>query len=946
MFFRLRRYFDVRAGEGRRVLFSFLHVAIVAASFLLARPIRNGLFLQQYGAFALVYVYAAVPLVLSLFVPVYARVTARFGLATVTVATLIFFSSHVVLFWYAFRFHTDAIAVKGSLAWYLPAAFYVWVNCFAVIAPVQAWTFANQRFDTRQARRLFGLIAVGASVGSIGAGVLARELVGPLGGAVNMMLVLAGLIFAAAVIVSIALMLIPGAVPARPGRPPRHFVISSLKRIAGTRYLRLMAALVFLAAVTTQWTGFQLSVVADQRLSGDADELTKFFATFNFLLGAVSFVLQLALVGPALRQFGLAVTILVLPLALGGGSLLVLLLPAFWSVITTNAMDQGLRFSLDKATYELLYLPLTAAQRAQVKNAIDIVISRIADSAGAVLLGVATDGFLMIKGFGLGLRGTAAVNLGFIGVWIVVAARLRGEYVRTIQSSIHRHRIDSEQLAGGSLDRSAAGTLAEKLASTDPEDVSYALDLLEGQGLIGLERQLRGLLMHEDANIRRRALAILSAARDTSISRTAMDMLRDPDLSVRTEALLYVTREMRVDPIRQLEELGEFEDFSIRAGMAAFLASPGPSQNLDAARLLLAAMAHSDGADGMRDRLQAARVLSLVPGLFTDLLVHLISDPDPSVARQAIDATSVVMRDEVVSALLGALGRPELSSDAADRLARYGNALVPRLAQCLDDPHMALETKRELPQVLVRIGTPVALEVLIEGLLQSDVTLRHRMIASLNKLHDAHPEVRIDDQLVEVVLAAEIAGHYRSYQVLGPLREQFKDDEQALAGIRQSMDQELERMFRLMALLVPGPGLHDAYVGVRSTNATVRDNALEFLDNVLKPGLRRLLIPLLDSHVTVDERIQIANQLVGAPLETAEQAITTLLASEDSYLRSCGAYAIGALRLHNLEGDLQKLADVPDPALRESVQIALNRLAGEPETAPSPVPGGMETGVG
>jgi ATP:ADP antiporter, AAA family len=563
-----------------------------------------------------------------------------------------------------------------------------------------------------------------------------------------------------------------------------------------------------------------------------------------------------------------------------------------------------------------------------------------------VLLGIATDGFLMIGGFGLGLRGTAAVNLGFIGVWALVAARLRGEYVRTIQSSIHRHRIDSEQVADTSLDRSAAGILAEKLASPDRKDVTYALDLLEGQGLVGLERQLRGLLAHEDADIRRRALAMLSAERDTSISRAAMDLLRDPDLGVRTEALLYVTREMRVDPIRQLEELGEFEDFSIRAGMAAFLASPGPSQNLDAARLVLSGMAHSDGEDGLRDRFQAARVLSLVPGLFTDLLVHLIADPEPSVARHAIAATSVVMRDEVVSALLAALGRPELTPEAADRLSRYGNALVPRLAQCLADPGAPLETKRELPQVLVRIGTPVALEVLIEGLLQSDVTLRHRVIASLNKLHDVHPEVRIDEQLVEVVLAAEIAGHYRSYQVLGPLREQFKDDEQALDGIRQSMDQELERMFRLMALLVPGPGLHDAYVGVRSTNPTVRDNALEFLDNVLKPGLRRLLLPVLDSQVSIDERIRLANQLVGAPLETPEQAITTLLASEDSWLRSCGAYAVGALRLYNLEGDLQKLADVADPALRESVQVALNRLAGEPETAQPTVPGGMETGVG
>ena len=945
MVLRVRRYFDVRSGEGRRVLFSFLYVAVVAASFLLARPIRNALFLEQYGAYALVYVYAAVPLVLSLFVPIYARVAARFGNRTVGVATLIFFSGNVVLFWYAFRYHAEAIAVRGSVAWYLPGAFYVWVNCFGVIAPVQAWSFANLLFDTRQARRLFGLIAVGGSLGSIGAGLLARVLVRPIGGAVNMLLVLAGLILSAAAIVSVAHIQLRVGSTGKRTRAPRNPLGDSLRRIAATPYLRLIAALVFLAAITTQWITFQLSLAVSQRLA-DADALVRFFGTFNFVLGAVSFVLQLALVGPALRRLGLGITILVLPVALATGSFTILLMPALWTVLLTSSLDQGLRFSLDKATYELLYLPLAPAQRAPIKAAIDIVVSRVADAVAAVLLGVATEGFAIVHGLHLGLRGTAALNLGFLGAWILVATGLRREYVRTIQSSIHRHRIASEHAPDVPLDRSAASMVASKLVSEDAADVRYALDWLDAQGMLGLDRQVRQLLSHREADIRRRALAMLSAARDTSIGRKATEMLHDPDLAVRTEALLYVTREMRVDPVRQLKELDEVEDFSIRAGMAAFLASPGPSQNLDAARLLLEAMAYSNGEDDARDRLQAARVLALVPGLFSDLVVVLMNDSDEAVARQAIQATSVVMRDEIVAALLSALARPELTADAAERLARYGNALVPRLADCLVDERTPVATRREVPQVLVRIGTPVALEVLIQGLLQSDVTLRQRVIASLNKLHDVHPEVHIDAQLVELVLAAEIAGHYRSYQVLGPLREHLKDDDPGLEGLRRSMDQELERIFRLMGLLVPGPGLHDAYVGVRSSNPTVRENALEYLDNVLKPELRRLLLPVIDSQVTIEERIGLANQLVGAPLETAEQAITTLLASEDAWLRSCGAYAVGALRLHNLEMDLHKLADAPDVAIRETVQVALHRLSGEPDTTHAPIATGMESGVG
>ena len=86
----------------------------------------------------------------------------------------------------------------------LPGVFYVWVNCFGVIAPVQAWSFANSLFDTRQAKRLFGLIGAGASLARSAAALLARYLVVPVGGTVNMLLVLAALILLAAVIVTVA----------------------------------------------------------------------------------------------------------------------------------------------------------------------------------------------------------------------------------------------------------------------------------------------------------------------------------------------------------------------------------------------------------------------------------------------------------------------------------------------------------------------------------------------------------------------------------------------------------------------------------------------------------------------------------------------------------------------------------------------------------------------
>jgi AAA family ATP:ADP antiporter len=932
---RLRRFFDIRPGEGLPVLATFLYIAVVVAAFLLAKPIRNGLFLGQYGPYALVYAYAVVPIVLALFVPAYTRVVARFGGRTVTVGTLVFFSLNVLLFWYAFRYHRF---------WLLPGVFYVWVNCFGIIAPVQAWMFANSLFDTRQAKRLFPIVGSGASFGAIAGGVLARFLVEPVGGTVNMLLVLAVLIFAASGIYLVAMLRIRHPAHLKAGRPPRRPLLAALTQMRGSAYLRLITALVFLITIATQWTDFQLRLIADREYGGDEDALTQFFGTFNFTFAAVSFAVQLFVTASALRRFGVAVTILVLPLSLGLGSGLILLAPVFWTVLLTNACDQSLRFSVDKPTYELLYLPIGPTQRVQLKNAIDIVVTGFANAVGAVLLGVATGGFLMLPGLGLDLRGTAAINLLCIGAWAVVASRLRAEYVRTIQESIHRHRIDTQRTTTAVLERSAAEALATKLALGDPTEVRFALSVLETQRTPKPVPQLRALLTHRDAEIRRRALAILAAAGDMESAGEAAALLRDPDIGVRTEALLYLTQREGGDPLDKIQELGEVEAFSIRAAMAAFLV--GPARNLDAARAVLEAMKRTPGPHGARDRLEAARLIALAPDAFVDLLSDLIRDEDVEVARQAIRSSRVVSTASVVPPLVDSLGRAELVDEATDALATFGNAILPDVEARLRNPATAAEVKRELPSVLLRVGTPEAEQLLIQNLLAADVTLRHRVITSLNKLRDVRPDLRIDPHLVEVLLAAEIAGHYRSYQVLGPLRAQLKDDDPALEALRHSMEQELERVFRLMALLLPQAGLHDAYVGLRSANPAIRANALEFLDNVLKPELRHVLVPVLDSHVTIDERIGIANRLVGAPLETAQQAVETLLASEDVWLRSCAVYAVGALQLHGLEPELRRFEKASDPVLRQSVSTARRRLAGEPAPEHQPAPADMNVGVG
>src|SRR5437588_10295018 len=106
-------------------------------------------------------------------------------------------------------------------------------------------------------------------------------------------------------------------------------------------------------------------------------------------------------------------------------------------------------------------------------------------------------------------------------------------------------------------------------------------------------------------------------------------------------------------------------------------------------------------------------------------------------------------------------------------------------------------------------------------------------------------------------MIAETMGHYRSYQILA------SSNGEADEATKRSMCDELERIFRLMKLLFPSLDLQNAYLGIQSSDPVTHANALEFLDNTLTAQLRARLVPLIDSEVSFEERVQLADRFLG-----------------------------------------------------------------------------------
>jgi AAA family ATP:ADP antiporter len=912
----LERALGLTGKELRRALPIFTYLFLTMASSVASKAARDALFLDRFRAIDLPYVDIAIAALVGFAASAYIWFGHRTNLRNLQVGSLLFFAMNAVVFWWW------AVASSHESG-VLFIAIYLWVGVFSVLAPTQVWTLANRVMTTREAKRSFGFIGSGAILGWIVGGFATRAGVSAYG-TENMLAFTAVALLACAGLVVLIWrerpLYVGNDTPASGSERDTFPLIGTFRLVAGSPYLKAIAALILISALTTTVAGWQFKAIAKSAVP-NTDDLAMFFGTFNMIAGLMSLLLQLLLTGRVLRTMGVGPALFIVPTAMLMGSAGVFLLGTLVAAAALKASDQVLRYSIDKATVELLYLPVSSAHTFRVKSFIDTVVYRLGDASGGLLV------LLFAAVLGWPPARVSLVAIVLIGGWMVAAFVARRQYVENLRASIHQHRVDHERQLMPVLDRDTTQLISSRLKGNSRE-IAYALSLFEMSRDRKIHPAVRGLLHHEQPEIRQQAVRLLARAGDATVKPEVEKLVRDPNLAVRTEALLYLTAFDNSDPLARIEQLGDFEDFSIRAALVAFLARPGRAQNLEAARLLLAKMSEEPGEEGRRTRLEAARLLAILPDSFDRELRVLLDDDDVEVARAAIAAAGALKKRTVIGTLLERLPDPALNEAAVAALARFGDRIVGTLRDYLTDAEMNVEIRREIPKVLQEIATPAAQAVLIESVLDRDVVLRYHTIAALNKLSQAHPERSSGGKLIESVLAAEIMGHYRSYQVLGTLGTALDDPANPIEhGLRESMEKESERIFRLLKILYPQYDMHSAYVGLQSADPVVHDNAVEFMDSVLPPEVRSLIIPLFDRNVPVSARIVTANKILGSSLGDREEAIEVMALSEDPWLRACAAYAMGEMRLTRFAGKLDEWAhDSADPLLRATAEDAREKL--------------------
>lgn len=129
-------------------------------------------------------------------------------------------------------------------------------------------------------------------------------------------------------------------------------------------------------------------------------------------LSMAGLVVQVGLTSRLHRTYGLAASLLLLPIVLGASTVVILATGAVWAAALARVLDTSLRYTVDRTTREVLFLPLPVDLTQRAKPFVDVTVDRIAKGIGAVLL------LVLIKPWGLGL---AWHQLGYANLIIVAA---------------------------------------------------------------------------------------------------------------------------------------------------------------------------------------------------------------------------------------------------------------------------------------------------------------------------------------------------------------------------------------------------------------------------------------------------------------------------------------------------------------------------------------------
>jgi AAA family ATP:ADP antiporter len=401
----------VKEKEVKAVIFSFLFVVVLMSAYYILRPVRDAMASDWTDA-EVSWLWTLNFFISTAIVALYGVMVSKFRFRLLVPTMYGIFAISFIIFYVFGSVFEDRTVIDKS--------FYVWVSVFSLFHISVFWTFMSELFSKEQSGRLFGIIAVGASVGGlIGPSITAFFSVSL--GTDNLMLIASMMLFIPIPIIFYLQSLkakelnnealdIPISNQSIGGNP-----LAGFKIFFSNPYLLSIGLFIFLYTGISSFVYFEL-----KNLLSDFSrpERSVIWAQMDLAVNILAISTGLFATSRIVTKFGMPVTIAMVPIMICIGLLVLAISPLLGVVVVLQVIRRAGNYAVTRPAREMLFTLVNQETRFKAKPVIDIVAYRGGDMLTAWLFTGLT------QGLGLGLAAVAAVGAGIASLWALVGIYL------------------------------------------------------------------------------------------------------------------------------------------------------------------------------------------------------------------------------------------------------------------------------------------------------------------------------------------------------------------------------------------------------------------------------------------------------------------------------------------------------------------------------------------
>jgi AAA family ATP:ADP antiporter len=381
---RLAHLFKSVAGiepyELKAVILSVLFFFFLFGSYSVVKPVRDAMG-TVYGVAHLQELWTATFVASFLFAPLYAGLASRMRLSQFLPWVYGFVALTIMGFYALF------VGGQYSERW-IAAAFYVWVSTFNMLIISVFWTFMSDLFSRTQAKRLFGFVAAGGSLGGIVGPAIATFLATQIGNHNLLLIAAAGFAVTALLVRSLARekhALRLAGVEVQPTTLDHRLqgnALDGFRLLLKSRYLLLVALFLLLMTWISTIMYFQLGDLITKAFS-TAEARTRAYGMIDLAVNSTAVLLQLFGTGRLIARFGVTLGLMLNPVIMVVAFLGIMFSPVLLVLGGIQILRRVAEYAVAKPTREMLFTVVDQESRYKAKNVIDTVVYRFGDVSAA-----------------------------------------------------------------------------------------------------------------------------------------------------------------------------------------------------------------------------------------------------------------------------------------------------------------------------------------------------------------------------------------------------------------------------------------------------------------------------------------------------------------------------------------------------------------------------------